>query len=1149
MKLLLLLCVLFCATSHGAPVKLGDKALSVVLNDDSRLSSLNVGGRELLSTGQTAGLSVYDVGERKGPFPLKGRVERTQAGATLSYDCPELGLGVACEVRAGQRHTLALNIAVDDQRKVDRGITLEFAVPLGTTGWTWWDDPDGARPVEPGKQYASLARLRELPGLPEFDNAANVSDFGSYSWYPVAAVTGKSGIGLAKPPRAAGLFRFGFDGSRGVFYCAFDFALSQDAKKPGHADLSLVLFPVDAAHGFRGALAELYELWPEDFRSRVPDFGGWMPFQRLSLIPNVDEFGFGYQEGAPEPPIEDTLGVSSFTYFHCAGEFANIPGYQRGQPLPPYEQQLAAVNQSVKLHTGLENIWNITGIQLPDGRINLRPESTYGHLFAQGCVHPDLPYGKFMADNLVKRVTENKTPTGIDGCYYDGIAVGLDYSREHFKITKHPLLWDARLKRPVAYNFFSSLEWAEKIAEAIHPQQKLTMLNDSSMSSFSFSFPYIDVLGAEGGWINSDAECHRARAYCYHKPFCTLLKTDYRQHPPEKIESYMRSLVAFGHLPGFFDISPSGANAGSSYWEHPEWFDRDRGLFRRYMPLCAELGRAGWEPVLYAATSTSNSGELAEFESSPGAKLERFGGGREGTTSDLVYYTIRRSTDAEGGPDVSLQVSKEVRCASGPNAVAVDLLTGQASKLTGGKVSVNVPPGEISVIAVGTKAAQIHRCLDRATRLIEARQRYVKTLISPSGLGAWGGYMEGGENDTQVAHSGHACLRATLANAGKSAGANQSIGLNQTKPEDLIVKAFSKSRDVSGGKDAGYSIYVDCYYHNGEKLYGNTIQFEPGTHDWQGGEIHIHPTATIAQIQFYCMFRGHTGTVWFDDVSLATASEPEKNLLQNGGFERGVAPLEDPFAIEAGKTLDVILAMIAPLKTARPLNPTAIGRLGQTAAIVLSNMGDNKLSPDAERAARDLRDVRELLDLAHCIGVGKPRDELQPQRLTPAFPLEQPKPKQVVQPQAAAVTARVPAGTKVTVDSSYEGYNPTPLTDGRINPKTDDWASVAWASEEGATEHWIQLDFPAVQRISGVVIHWAFDSGSYYDSQKVLLEVKQGAIWSPVNVSEINRDNSGAKTALRFAALETRCLRIRQPVGGGPTGRPDILWVSEVEVY
>ena len=54
------------------------------------------------------------------------------------------------------------------------------------------DGPDAAQPVEPGGRYASLTRLRGLPGLPEFDNKTNLTDFGSYSWFPVAAITGTS---------------------------------------------------------------------------------------------------------------------------------------------------------------------------------------------------------------------------------------------------------------------------------------------------------------------------------------------------------------------------------------------------------------------------------------------------------------------------------------------------------------------------------------------------------------------------------------------------------------------------------------------------------------------------------------------------------------------------------------------------------------------------------------------------------------------------------------------------------------------------------------------------------------------------------------------------------------------------------------------
>ncbi len=1125
--LLLLAPVVGCA----APMRIGDDRLSLELDDGGHIRSVVSDGAELLWAEARGGLTAYDIGEGQGPLQLSGEVSPAEGGAQVDYRSAELGLRVLLTARAGERHTIALDILVEDLREVDRGLTLEFGLPLGTDGWTWWDAPDTSRPVRAGERYANLTRLRALPGLPEFDDRANLSDFGSYSWYPVAAVTGPSGLGLAKPPRAAGLFRLGFDGDRGVLYSAYDFALSQDTAEPGCARFSLVLFPVEPSTGFRGALAELYDLWPEDFTSRVPSYGGWMPFQRLSKIEDVDEFGFAYQEGASEPAFDDTLGVSSFVYFHCAGEFANIPGYTRDQELPPYEEQLAAVNAVVKQRTGIDNLWDITGIQGPDGRITILPERTYGHLFAQACVDPDLPYGKFMVDSLVSRVTRDEAPTGVDGCYYDGIAVGMDYSRDHFKVAQHPLLWDPALKRPVAYNFFASLEWAAQIADTINPLGKLTMLNDSSVASFPFAFPFIDVLGAEGGWRNTDDSFLRIRAYSRHKPFCTLLKTDFSKHSASEMESYMRSCLAFGHLFGFFDISPSGANPGSSYWEHPEWYDGHRELFRRYMPLCAELCRAGWEPVQLAQTDT------------PGASLERFGAGRYGDAAELCFYTIRRSGDAEGAV-VTVRLSDSLRPAHAEDAVVVDLLTGETLGDPGDEVRLAVPRGEVAVIAVGARQAQVERCLDRLQHMVQSRERYAAALATPRGLGDWALYQSGGEVDTTVAHTGNASFRATLSDATGSAGVLQNPRVPGEEPEDLIVRAFSKAENVGGQKDSGYSIYVDCYYKSGNKLYGQGIQFDTGTHDWQGGEVTIHPTEPIGSISLYCMFRGHTGTVWFDDVQLCLASAPDKNLLKDGGFEAAAPPAQG----EAFRQTGVRLAALVQ-GAQRADSPAELADVAGRALTDLEWATAQETTPGVERCRRDLHDAAALLSVATSLAADRPLSSPAPQRLTEPYLLTTAPPRPAGPTTAAAkATVGVPAGTKVTVDSNYSGYNPGPLVDGKINPKTEDWTAVAWASAEGPAEHWIQLDLPASRKVSLVKVHWAWDNGAYFTSRKIAVQVLRDGKWRPVADDKVTPAEDGSISSVGFAPTETSAIRILQSPEGGPAGRPQIMWVTEVEV-
>jgi hypothetical protein len=98
------------------------------------------------------------------------------------------------------------------------------------------------------------------------------------------------------------------------------------------------------------------------------------------------------------------------------------------------------------------------------------------------------------------------------------------------------------------------------------------------------------------------------------------------------------------------------------------------------------------------------------------------------------------------------------------------------------------------------------------------------------------------------------------------------------------VRGFSKCEDVTGAPDASYSVYVDIYYADGTKLYGQTMNFATGTHGWQMMERTIEPAKPIGGLSINVFIRGRHGTVYFDDLTIAEDAAQKGNLaLASGG--------------------------------------------------------------------------------------------------------------------------------------------------------------------------------------------------------------------------------------------------------------------------
>lgn len=139
----------------------------------------------------------------------------------------------------------------------------------------------------------------------------------------------------------------------------------------------------------------------------------------------------------------------------------------------------------------------------------------------------------------------------------------------------------------------------------------------------------------------------------------------------------------------------------------------------------------------------------------------------------------------------------------------------------------------------------------------------------------------------------------------------------------------------------------------------------------------------------------------------------------------------------------------------------------------------------------------------------------------------------------------------VRVDSSYDGYDATPLTDGETDVQRIArmrYNRGNWSSAETPEAHWIELGFEKPVRIAALYVYWGFDKNRFVPSRSVELQTPdERGLWR--TVSRMEPGNDYDRMAFEFAPIRTDRLRILQPAKEGPANRPFIMWVREVEVF
>ena len=616
-----------------------------------------------IATGRDAvifdGLPVKPAGAGKEGFWVR------DAAADSDFHSLEEGhaLGLKLEFRkAMQGEAAFVTGRLTDTTGKDRAVTLVYVTPASGDGWRWLADP---RQDRAASQYENA-------------DAPRVEDVGSgrLSRYPFAAVSrGNQGRAIALDMGKPAFFRVGFAAGLGELYIACDLGLAKE--KPA-AEFSFCAFPFDGAEGFRGAVARFYELFPDCFRCRTPRQGLWMPFYKISQVEGWQDFGFRFKEGNDETEWDDAHDIITFRYTEPMTWWMPMP-----KELPrTLRAALAEANRLAAKGDRNAQALLTSGHHDESGQFVariLREPWCDGAVWSMNSspgIRGDVTDFKNKWNAALKEELYGKGRKGdLDGEYVDSsegyVTAELDYRREHLAAAQTALTFSADDFKPAVFRGLIAYEYVRAIADDVHGMGKLMMANGTPYR-LCWLASQLDVMGTETDWNPSgkwqpmsDGELLYRRVLCGPKPFCFLMNTDFTAFSHELVEKYMKRCLAYGMFPGFFSQNASEGH----YFSQPRLYNRDRDLFKKYVPLCKTVAEAGWQPVTCARSDN------------PKVYLERFG---------EKYLTVFN--------DSGRQTEAVITLTGKASGKARDLVGGAELPVTGGKLTLSLKAEDVAVI-------------------------------------------------------------------------------------------------------------------------------------------------------------------------------------------------------------------------------------------------------------------------------------------------------------------------------------------------------------------------------------------------------------------------------------------------------------------
>jgi hypothetical protein len=279
---------------------------------------------------------------------------------------------------------------------------------------------------------------------------------------------------------------------------------------------------------------------------------------------------------------------------------------------------------------------------------------------------------------------------GLDGEYIDSFVMEAergDFRKSHFAAADRPLTFTFDAPHAVVEPLiFSTLEFTRWLRPQLPPGKFL--IANGMLIGVPWGAELFDFMGEEINWIDqvagqyqvvpdSDAMLSYRRTMAGQRPYGFLMNTNFDNMSKDRVERYMRICLFYGIYPSMFSQDASGGN----YFATESLYNRDRDLFKRYIPIIQTINSGGWRPLTLATAS------------SDALYVERFG-----QWPDSLRFTLRNMSDQPLAASVNIDrarlgVSSAFTVHSMVAGTADSVVAAGASSFT-----VTLPAGEIEAV-------------------------------------------------------------------------------------------------------------------------------------------------------------------------------------------------------------------------------------------------------------------------------------------------------------------------------------------------------------------------------------------------------------------------------------------------------------------